>query len=179
MMSPEEYSLWCEKLGLPKTARWIIDQIRSSDRPVRYPQSRVGNWTGFYNSKKVGRKVPFESRTVELPAIHDMEYDKTVLEYFAQPSKIPLRYRQNNRTAAFLHTPDFFVLREQRAGWEEWKSEGLLVAAAEKAPTATSEMNRADGAAHLAKRMRSNTVSPIVYEQRPNCIQSISATFAF
>lgn len=33
-----------------------------------------------------------------------------------------------------MHTPDFFVLREKRAGWEEWKSEGLLVEAAEKAP---------------------------------------------
>ena len=107
MLSEDAFSCWCDQLGLSKFARQLIHLIRTSDRPVRRTKSRVGNWTGFYNSKKVGKKIQFESRTVELPAIQTMEHDGDYLEYYDQPSKIELKYPQNNRAISFLHTPDF------------------------------------------------------------------------
>jgi hypothetical protein len=43
---------------------------------------------------------------------------------FDQPSPIPLRYESpNGRPIKVWHTPDFFVVRETEAGWEEWKTE--------------------------------------------------------
>src|SRR5205807_2549750 len=45
-----------------------------------------------------------------------------VLECYDQPSRIPLSYRaKSGRKTTQWHTPDFFVLRRETAGWEEWK----------------------------------------------------------
>jgi transposase InsO family protein len=52
-----------------------------------------------------------------------MEYDPDVLEYYDQPPKIKLQYEAlNGRRIGVLHTPDFFVIRQNRAGWEECKT---------------------------------------------------------
>ena len=51
-----------------------------------------------------------------------MERDEDVLEYYDQPAHIPLRYRAaSGRHTTQWHTPDFFVLRQGSAGWEEWE----------------------------------------------------------
>lgn len=51
-----------------------------------------------------------------------MERDDDVLEFYDQSSRIPLSYRaKSGRKTTQWHTPDFFVLRRQSAGWEEWK----------------------------------------------------------
>jgi len=134
MMSETAFSLWCDRLQLSPPTRHLIHQIRSSDRPVRRTQSRVGNWRGFYPSRKVGKTIQFESRTVELPAIYMMEHSNDVLEYYEQPSKLDLCYHKNGRPVSFLYTPDFFVLRPESAGWEEWKAEEQLVVLAEDTP---------------------------------------------
>jgi putative transposase len=134
MLSEMAFSLWCDRLQLSPPARHLIQQIRSSDRPVRRTQSRVGNWRGAYPSRKVGKTIQFESRTVELPAIHTLEHNDDVLEYYDQPSKLDLSYHKNGRPVSFLYTPDFFVLRSESAGWEEWKAEEQLVALSEDTP---------------------------------------------
>src|SRR5438552_3193686 len=51
-----------------------------------------------------------------------MECDDAVAEYYDQPGRMPLRYRAvSGRHTTQWHTPDFFVLRHDSAGWEEWK----------------------------------------------------------
>ncbi|MFZ0707417.1 MAG: DDE-type integrase/transposase/recombinase [Candidatus Korobacteraceae bacterium] len=75
----------------------------------------------------MGVTIQFESHRVELAAIYEMEHDATVLEYFDQPPAIKLDYESAaGRRMGVLHTPDFFVIRDGEAGWEEWKSEEEL-----------------------------------------------------
>src|SRR5712692_1642735 len=134
MMDELEFSLWCDQLKLLTAARGVIEKIRSSE-PVRSRQSRVGNWTGRYASDKMGRTVQFESRTEEFPAVVSYEHDDEVFEYYDQPSKIEMRYNaKSGRPVAFWHTPDFFVLSVESAGWEEWKPEEKLIELAESKP---------------------------------------------
>jgi putative transposase len=131
MLSQDELTLWYDRLKLPTEARTIIDHIRSSD-----PARRVGggrrNVTGRYPSKKMGLSIQFESHRVELAAIYEMEHSSDVLEYYDQPQSIKLLYAAaSGRRMGVLHTPDFFVLRENSAGWEEWKTEEDLPKLAE------------------------------------------------
>jgi putative transposase len=134
MLDELDFSLWCDRLKFSKTTRGVIEGIRSSE-PVRNRQSRVGNWTGRYTSDKMGRTIQFESRSEEFPAVVSYEYDDAVIEYYDQPSKIEMRYvTKSGRPVVFWHTPDFFVLRVDGAGWEEWKPEEKLVELAESMP---------------------------------------------
>ncbi|WP_098380038.1 hypothetical protein [Bacillus thuringiensis] len=57
-----------------------------------------------------------------------MECDSLVLEYYNQPNAVFLVYMsKNNRGISVNSTIEFFVIRENKAGWEEWKTEeGLL-----------------------------------------------------
>src|SRR5439155_9447949 len=85
------------------------------------------NVSGRYPSRKMGATIQFESHRVELAAIYEMEYDAAVLEYWDQPLSIKLDYRSPaGRPMGVLHTPDFFVMRQSSAGWEEWKTEESL-----------------------------------------------------
>jgi putative transposase len=57
-----------------------------------------------------------------------MEYDSGVVEFYDQPApafKFSYQTRSGHQAAPF-HTPDFFVLRTDQAGWEEWKPEEQL-----------------------------------------------------
>lgn len=75
----------------------------------------------------MGVTVQFESHRVELAGIYEMEHDAAVLEYFDQPPAIKLDYESvAGRRMGVLHTPDFFVIRREEAGWEEWKTEDEL-----------------------------------------------------
>ena len=134
MMDDLEFSLWCDRLQLSQTTRQVIGEIRSSE-PVRHRHSRVGNWTGRYTSDKMGRTIKFESRTEEFLAVVSYEHDDKVIEFYDQPSKIEMRYvARSGRPVVFWHTPDFFVLRVDGAGWEEWKPQEKLVELAESMP---------------------------------------------
>jgi hypothetical protein len=79
--------------------------------------------------------IQFESHRVELPVVYELEHDPSVLEYYDQPPSIPLFYESGNgRRLSVIHTPDFFVLRTDAAGWEECKAEQDLEKLAEKGP---------------------------------------------
>jgi len=123
MLSANEFLSWLQRLDISEQARTIISHTRSSA-----PSRRVGggqsNVSGRYPSGKMGVTIQFESHRVELAGIYEMEHDATVLEYFDQPPPIKLDYESpvGKRMGAF-HTPDFFVIRETEAGWEEWKTE--------------------------------------------------------
>jgi putative transposase len=126
MLTTEEFRIWCQRLQLSKETEEIITAIRSSP-PVRKVKGRAGNVSGKYPSPKMQVSIQFESHHVELWAIYAMERDDDVLEYYDQASRIPLSYRaKSGRKTTQWHTPDFFVLRQGSAGWEEWKPASSL-----------------------------------------------------
>lgn len=91
--------------------------------------------SGRYPSKKMGVTIQFESHRVELAGIYEMEHDAAVLEYFDQPPSIKLDYASaTGKRMGVFHTPDFFVIRDRDAGWEEWKTEEELRRLAEQNP---------------------------------------------
>jgi transposase InsO family protein len=71
----------------------------------------------------MGFTIQFESHRVELPFVYEMEHSSSVLEYYDQPPPIPLVYQAaNGRRLSVVHTPDYFVLRQDSAGWVECKT---------------------------------------------------------
>jgi transposase InsO family protein len=123
MLNQNELTVWYQRLELSQQARTLIDHVRSSD-PARRVGGRRSNVSGLYPSRKMGVTIQFESHRVELAAIYEMEHDPLTLEFYDQPPPIMLDYNSaNGRRMAVRHTPDFFVLRQDAAGWEEWKTE--------------------------------------------------------
>ncbi|PYY12395.1 MAG: integrase [Acidobacteria bacterium] len=117
MLSSEELRSWYERLNLSPETRSVIDQVRSSE-----PARRVGG----------GRR---NVHRVELAGIYEMEHDDSVEEFYDQPPSFRLDYvSAEGRHLGVRHTPDFFVIRQDTAGWEEWKTEEELVRLAEKSP---------------------------------------------
>ncbi len=83
----------------------------------------------------MGRVIQFESHRVELAFVLEFEHDTSVLEYYDQPCRLLLRYAgRSGRRVTARHTPDYFVLRTDTAGWEECKTEQDLLNLAAKSP---------------------------------------------
>lgn len=134
-MNPSEFQNWCQKLQLNAATHEIIATIRSAP-PARRVQGRALNVSGAYPSRKMGLTISFESHTVELWAIYQMEHDPQVLEFYDQPPSFKIQYQaKTGRKIGHYHTPDFFVLRTDSAGWEEWKPEEKLQQLAQKYPS--------------------------------------------
>jgi putative transposase len=134
MLTATDLEAWYQRLNFSKSARAVIDQVRGSD-PARRVGGGRGNVSGFYPSRKMGVTIQFESHRVELAAIYEMEQDPQTLEFYDQPQAIALDYSSGNgRRQVVRHTPDFFVIRQDSAGWEEWKTEDELNRLAEHSP---------------------------------------------
>src|SRR5215469_8447591 len=134
MLSHEELESWYQRCAIPAAARLLIDRIRSS-HPARRVQACRSNVCGRYPSRKMGVTIKFESHRVELAAIYEMEHDPDALEYYDQPPPLKLTYDSaSGRRMGVFHTPDFFVLRTAKAGWEEWKTEEDLARLTEHNP---------------------------------------------
>jgi putative transposase len=156
MLSEEEFLSWCGRLSLSPEARAVVAQIRRAD-----PARRVGggrhNVSGRYPSQKMGVTIQFESHRVELAFIYQMEHDDDVLEYYDQPPTIRIQYKAaNGKRLGVWHTPDFFVVRRDSAGWEECKVESELKKLAEKSPHRYQQeesggWRRPPGEAHAAQ----------------------------
>lgn len=126
MLGHDDLLAWFQKLGVLEPTRSMISHIRSS-RPSRRVGGGHSNVSGRYPSRKMGVTIQFESHRVELAGIYEMEHDAEVLEFFDQPPAIKLDYTSaSGKRMGVLHTPDFFVIRRQEAGWEEWKTEEEL-----------------------------------------------------
>ena len=126
MFKNTEFVEWCERNNFGEVTRKVIDLIRNSD-PSRHVQGGRSNVCGRYPSKKMGRTIQFESHRNELAAIFEYEHEKTVCEFYDQPLRIKLNYEAlNGKRIGVLHTPDFFVIRDNAAGWEECKTEEEL-----------------------------------------------------
>lgn len=135
MLDEQALRVWAERLGFAEATIQLIHRIRAA-APARRVQGRRGNVRGCFPSRKMGHTIQYESLGNELSAIYLMEYYETdVLEYWDQPPSFPLRYATKTGVQhGHLHTPDFFVLREDGAGWEEWKSADEMPALAERMP---------------------------------------------
>jgi TnsA endonuclease N terminal len=134
MLTETELAAWYERLNFSESTRAVIDQVRLSD-PARRVGGGRSNVSGFYPSRKMGVTIQFESHRVELAAIYEMEHDPQTLEFYDQPNAIALDYKSvNGRRQVVRHTPDFFVIRAEAAGWEEWKTEDELNRLAEHSP---------------------------------------------
>lgn len=127
MLTDEEFLQWCHRLSLPDHARTLVARIRSAP-PSRRVRSAAGNVSGRYPSRKMGWTVQAESHTVELCFVRVAEHDAAVLEYYDQPPPIWLRYctRDGRHVRPVAHTPDFFVLWHDVAGWVECKDDTEL-----------------------------------------------------
>ncbi|MGE0278828.1 MAG: Mu transposase C-terminal domain-containing protein [Nitrospiraceae bacterium] len=134
MLDQSQLEEWARKLNLSEQAERVIAEIRSS-APARRVQSRRGNVSGRYPSRKMGVTIQFESHRNELAAIYELEHDQSVLEFYDQPQSIKLNWATAaGRGIGIFHTPDFFVLRTDAAGYEECKPEQELARLAERSP---------------------------------------------
>jgi putative transposase len=126
MLSAHELARLCERLGLSGEARAIVETIRSSP-PTRRVRSAAGNVSVRYPSRKMGVTIQAESHRVELAGVYEYEHDQKVLEFYDQPPAIKLIYQaKNGQQVGVWHTPDYFVLRADGIGWEEWKTDAGL-----------------------------------------------------
>ncbi len=126
MLSAHEVARLCERLGLSGEAMAIVDTIRSSP-PTRRVRSAAGNVSVRYPSRKMGVTIQAESHRVELAGLYEYEHDQQVLEFYDQPPAIKLIYQaKNGRQVGVWHTLDYFVLRADGIGSEEWKTDGGL-----------------------------------------------------
>jgi len=135
MLTDDDLAALCERLGLSAEARAVIETIRSTP-PSRRVRSAAGNVSVRYPSRKMGVTIQAESHRVELAGLYEYEHDPQVLEFYDQPPAIKLEYQTGSgRQAGVWHTPDYFVLRADRVGWEEWKTEVGLERLAETMPS--------------------------------------------
>jgi len=135
MLTHEQLMQYYQRLGLSEATRVVIDRIRSSP-PSRRVRSGKGNVVVRYPSRKMGCVIQAESHKNELAGIYEKEYDPGVLEYYDQPEAFQLVYKakKTKRLITVDHTPDFFALRKDEAGWEEWKTEEELLELVEEQP---------------------------------------------
>ena len=134
MMNQSEFSEWCRRSNLSEQAKTAVERIRTSP-PSRGVKSGAGNVSGAYPSRKMGVAIQFESHKNELATIYRLEHDPDVIEFYDQPEAIKLSYHtKEGRRTGCLHTPDFFVLRRNIAGWEECQPEDKLFKLAEEMP---------------------------------------------
>lgn len=134
MLDQQQLKEWARKFNLSEQAENVIYQIRSSP-PARRVGGGAGNVCGRYPSQKMGVTIQFESHRHELAAIFELEHDSSVIEYYDQPSSIKLNYTgKNGRRIGVIHTPDYFVLRTDSAGYEECKPEAALLRLAKQSP---------------------------------------------
>ncbi len=78
---------------------------------------------------------PFNLRAT-LWAIYLIEHAPDVLEFYDQPEPFRIQYQgTSGRKISHFHTPDFFVIRKNGAGFEKWKPEAEVQRLAEKWPS--------------------------------------------
>ncbi len=126
MLNQEEWLQLCERLKLSLEAQQVAIEIRTSP-PSRRVRNSSGNVSVRYPSRKMGVVIQAESHRNELAGIYEKEYDPNTLEYYDQPPPMKLVYiAKNGHRVGVWHTPDYFVIRSNALGWEEWKTEEQL-----------------------------------------------------
>jgi putative transposase len=137
LLTQGAFLAWARRLGLSSEAIREITLIRTTP-PKRRVRSGAGSVACRFPSTKMGQVIQAESHTVELPFVYAAEHDPDVLELWDQPRQdwaMPLRYRsKTGRSVVAHHTPDYFELRRDRAGWVECKAQDQLLVLAVEQP---------------------------------------------
>jgi putative transposase len=133
-LTDTEFAEYCDRLRFTNRTIEIISNIRNSA-----PSRRVGggrnNVPGFYPNRNNGFTAQFEFHTLECRLVCMLEHDPHVLECYCQPPAIKLQYLGlSGELVVVWHTPDYFVLRRDRAGWEETKHKDMLLHMAAASP---------------------------------------------
>lgn len=144
MLTQEEWLQFCQRLALSPEAQRMAEEIRRLP-----PSRRVGNSSGNvcvrYPSRKMGVIIQAESHRNELAGVYEKEHDPDTLEYYDQPSPMKLVYMaKNGRRVGVWHTPDYFVIRTDSLGWEEWKTEEQLGSLKESMPNRYVQQENGD-----------------------------------
>ncbi len=118
----------------PEAGRQLIRKLRA-DGPVRKLQGRMDTVRTRYISKKMGRALYAESRTVELPGIVFREKDPKTTELWPQPCTVDLFISgMKSGRSRVQHTPDLFLITDSGFVVEEWREEGRLLRLAQERP---------------------------------------------
>lgn len=126
-MNREELAEYCKRLGYKKETHDLLEAALFSP-PARTTQSGGGNVSGRYVSAKMECSEQTESRTIELPLAHFIEYDKKNIAYQDQPGTYAIRYqKRNGSNGIWKYTPDYLGLYIDEAGFFEAKPEAELV----------------------------------------------------
>ena len=142
MLTASGYGRWHARLGLDARAIALVDGIRASppSRRVSSGRGALNNVCARFPSIKMGHILQAESRTIELAYLRLADRDLDVLEIWDQPPQIELRYRsKGGRPLTVMHTPDMFVLWQDRAGWVECKPLASLASLAQTQPNRYSQ----------------------------------------
>lgn len=135
MLTTVELNDYFERIGLPDGGRRLVEKARR-EAPIRTVQSGLGNVRTRFPSRKMGRIIEAESRTVEFPAFVRYEHDSGVLEYYPQPVALDLRFEHpiTKKVTRVQHIPDVLVLWSDCVCIEEWREERRLAKLAAKYP---------------------------------------------
>lgn len=135
MLSLIDLEAYFARLMTPVAGRRLVEKARR-EAPIRLVQSRMSNVITHYQSRKMGKTLATESRTVEFPALITYEFDSAVLEYHPQPVKLDIIVTDGGARKPYRlqHTPDFLILRDDQILIEEWREEQRLLRLSEKNP---------------------------------------------
>lgn len=134
MLNEKEFKKWCVDNKINNEGCAFIKNIREGD-----PSRKVGGGTcnvhGFYSSQKMGRTIQFESHSVELPYIYELEHDDNVVEFYDQPALIKLIYvAASGKNVGHNTKPDYLVIENNCGKLVECKTEEQLEKLAIKSP---------------------------------------------
>jgi transposase InsO family protein len=147
-MSNFNLESWLLSQNYPPVTANLIRHIINSP-PSRKVRSGIKNVSGFYPSIKCGVTIQFESHKNELCFIvQECEYNDLVLFYVDQPPAFTVNYKApTGRNLGHIHTPDFFAIRLNTAGWIECKTAEKLEELFEENPN--KYMRDANGEWHF------------------------------
>lgn len=121
-----------DELALPLTGKVFIEQAMLA--PSRSTGAGRKNLSGRYPSIRMGVTMQFESSTLELPSLHELEHDDSVLAFCDQTPKIKLVYQGATRKQSYLVTPDFLVVYKDRVVLVECKPLCVLLERSQSDP---------------------------------------------
>lgn len=126
MLTSERLVGLFDSFGVNESGRRLVKDIRES-QPVRRVHSGGGNTTIRYPSRKMGRIIQAESRTVELPFLISCEYDPSVFEIWDQSAYIRRSFQsRDGKKLSGSHVPDFLVIAEDSIRFTECKPTAKL-----------------------------------------------------
>lgn len=122
-----------EELKIPKLGRTFVEQALLA--PSRMTGAARRNLSGRYPSTRMGVTIQFESGTLELATIDELEHDEAVIAFCDQTPKIKLAYQAaSGKTKSYLVTPDFVVICASRVFLIECKPLDVIRRKAEAEP---------------------------------------------